>query len=111
MSVIVKNNSINRSPTKIRLVCDLIRNKSAKNAIKILRFCEKRDSAITLTKLLNSALTIASNSEKYDLDNLVVKMIKVDEGKTMKRIRPRAQGRAFRIRKRTCKVTLELNEA
>ena len=54
---------------------------------------------------------IASESEKYDLDNLVVETIHVDEGPTLKRIQPRAQGRAFRIRKRTSYVTVALKEA
>ncbi len=64
-----------------------------------------------LTKLLNSGLQIASDSEKYDLDNLVIGEIMVDEGPTLKRIQPRAQGRAFRIRKRTSYVKVALKEA
>jgi len=64
-----------------------------------------------LTKLLNSGLQIASESDKYDLDNLVIDTIMVDEGKTLKRIQPRAQGRAFRINKRTSYVTVALKEA
>jgi large subunit ribosomal protein L22 len=55
-------------------------------------------------------LTIASDSEKYDLDNLKIGELLVDEGPTLKRIQPRAQGRAFRIRKRTSKIKLELKE-
>ena len=76
-----------------------------------MRFCEKKEIAITLTKLINSGLAIASDSEKYDLDNLVIDEIKVDEGPTLKRIQPRAQGRAFRIRKRTSHITVNLKEA
>ena len=77
----------------------------------VLRFCDKKEIAITLTKLLNSGLAIASDSGKYDLENLIIEKIFVDEGPTLKRIQPRAQGRAFRIRKRTSHITVELKEA
>jgi large subunit ribosomal protein L22 len=110
MSVVVKLNGVRKSAFKVRQVCDLIRNKSAEDALRILRFNEKKEIAIMLTKLINSGLTIASNSEKYDLDNLKIGQLLVDEGNTLKRIQPRAQGRAFRIRKRTSKIKLELKE-
>lgn len=109
--IVVKNNSVNKSARKVRLVCDLIRNKKVEEAIRILRFNDKKEIALMLTKLVNSGLQIASDSEKYDLDNLVIGEIKVDEGPTLKRIQPRAQGRAFRIRKRTSYVTVALKEA
>jgi len=111
MSISVANNNVRKSASKVRKVCDLIRRKKAEEALKILRYSEKKEIAIVLTKLLNSALSIAANSNKFDLDNLVIKTLMVDEGPTMKRIMPRAQGRAFRIRKRTSKVYLELMEA
>ena len=63
-----------------------------------------------LTKLINSGLAIAADSEKYDIDNLVISTIFADEGPTLKRIQPRAQGRAFRVRKRTSHVTVEMKE-
>ena len=109
--IVVKNNSVNKSAQKVRQVCDLIRNKRVEEAMKILRFNEKKEIAIMLTKLLNSGLQIASDSEKYDLDNLIIGEIMVDEGKTLKRIQPRAQGRALRINKRTSYVKVALNEA
>ncbi len=109
--ITVKNNNVNKSARKVRQVCDLIRNQKVEEALRILRFNEKKEIAIMLTKLLNSGLQIASDSDKYDLDNLVVGEIKVDEGPTLKRIQPRAQGRAFRIRKRTSYVTVALKEA
>ena len=111
MAIVVKNRMVQIAPRKVRQVCDLIRNRKASEAMKILRFCEKKDIAIILTKLINSGLAIATDSEKYDIDNLVVKRIFTDEGPTLKRIQPRAQGRAFRIRKRTSHVTVELREA
>jgi len=111
MAISVKNNSIGVAPNKVRAVCNLIRNKKASDALKILRFCEKREIALVLTKLINSGLAIAAESEKYDLDNLVIGTIYAGKGVTLKRIIPHAQGRAFRIRKRTSKVTVELKEA
>jgi large subunit ribosomal protein L22 len=111
MTIKVKANRIGIAPRKVRGVIDLIRNKKASEALRILRFCDKKEISIALTKLINSGLAIASESEKYDLDNLVVSKIYADGGQVMKRIQPRAQGRAFRIRKRTSHVTVELNEA
>ena len=111
MAIKVHNNRVQIAPRKVRQVCDLIRNKKASEAVRILRFCEKKEIALVLTKLLNSGLTIASESEKYDIDNLVVSLIFANEGPTLKRVQPRAQGRAFRVRKRSSQITLELKEA
>lgn len=111
MAITVKNNNVGVSASKVRLVVNLVRKKKVEDAISILRFCEKKEIAIMLTKLINSGLAIADQSEKYDLDNLVIGKISVDEGPTMKRIMPRAQGRAFRIKKRSSYVTVTLNEA
>ncbi|MBI99975.1 MAG: 50S ribosomal protein L22 [Nocardioides sp.] len=109
--IVVKNNSVSKSARKVRQVSDLIRRKKVEEALRILRFNDKKEISIMLTKLLNSGLQIASDSEKYDLDNLIVETIEVNEGPTLKRIQPRAQGRAFRIRKRTSYVTVALKEA
>jgi len=109
--ITVKNNNVGTSARKVRQVVDLIRNKKVEEALKILRFCEKKETAIVVTKLINSGLAIAADSKKYDLDNLVVGMVKVDEGPTLKRIQPRAQGRAYRIMKRSSYITLALKEA
>lgn len=111
MSIVVKNKNVSFSARKVRQVCDLIRRKPVAEAIKILRFCEKREIAILITKLINSGLAIAAGSEKFDLENLAVNTIFVDEGPTMKRIQPRAQGRAYRIRHRSSYITVELKEA
>jgi large subunit ribosomal protein L22 len=109
--ITVKNNNVNKSASKVRQVCNLIRKQKVEDAIRILRFSEKKEIAIMLTKLVNSGLQIASESNKYDLDNLIIETIMVDEGKTQKRIQPRAQGRAFRILKRSSYVTVALKEA
>lgn len=109
--ITVKNNSVGITARKVRGVADLIRRKKVEEAIKILRFSEKKEIAIILTKLINSGLAIASESKKYDLDNLMVDIVKVDEGPQLKRIMPRAQGRAYRIIKKSSYITIGLKEA
>ena len=89
----------------------MIRRKKVEEALKILRYCEKKETAIVVTKLINSGLAIAADSKKYDLDNLIIETIKVDEGPALKRIIPRAQGRAYRISKKSSYITLSLKEA
>ena len=109
--ITVKNNNVGTSDRKVRLVVDLIRKKRVEEALKILRFCEKKETAIVVTKLINSGLSIAADSKKYDLDNLIIDIVKVDEGPSLKRIMPRAQGRAYRVSKKSSYITLSLKEA
>jgi large subunit ribosomal protein L22 len=109
--ITVKNNNVGTSARKVRQVVDLIRKKKVEEALKILRYCEKKETAIVVTKLINSGLAIAADSKKYDLDNLIIDTVKVDEGPTLKRIMPRAQGRAYRIAKKSSYITLSLKEA
>ncbi len=111
MGIKVHNRKVGIAPRKVRLVADMVRNKKVEEAISILRYCPKKEIAITLTKLINSGLAIAVEDGKVDLDTLVVGEIFVNEGKTLNRVQPRAQGRAFRIRKRTSHVTVSLKEA
>ncbi len=111
MSIVVNVNRVGIAPRKVRQVCDLIRRKKASDAIKILRFCEKREISLILTKLINSGLAIALEQKKYDIDNLVLSSVMVNEGTILKRIQARAQGRAYRIRKRTSHIKVELKEA
>jgi len=106
----VKNGNVGVSSKKIRPVLSLIRNKPVSLALKNLRFCEKKEIALVLTKLINSGLAIAETSGKYDLDNLKIAFVYADEGPTLKRIMPRAQGRAFRINKRSSYITVGLQE-
>ena len=110
MAIVVKNRRVGIAPRKVRQVLDEIRNQKASEALRTLRFCNKKEIALMLTKLINSGLAIAADSDKYDLDNLVVSQVFADEGPTLKRIQPSAHGRAFRIRKRTSHVTVELKE-
>jgi len=109
--ITVKNNKVGISARKVRQVADLVRRKKVEEALKILRFSEKKEIAIIVSKLINSGLAIASESKKYDLDNLIIETIKVDEGPSLKRVMPRAQGRAFRLSKKSSYVTLALKEA
>jgi len=109
--ITVKNNNVGITARKVRGVADLIRRKKVEEALNILRFSEKKEIAIIMTKLINSGLAIASESKKYDLDNLTVDIVKVDEGPQLKRIQPRAQGRAYRITKKSSYITISLKEA
>jgi large subunit ribosomal protein L22 len=93
------------SPYKVRQVLDLIRGYPADRAQEILKFCE-RDAAIVVGKLLGSAVANAEHDHALVGDELFVSACFADEGPTLKRWRPRARGRATRIRKRTCHVTL-----
>lgn len=97
------------APRKVRLVVDLIRGKEVGEAIAILRHTPK-GSTTMLEKLLNSAMANAENNFQMDVNNLVISEAFVDEGPTLKRFRPRAQGRASRINKRTSHITIVLTE-
>lgn len=97
------------SPRKVRLVADLVRNRSAEEALKTLRFTPKAASR-PLKKLIESAVANAENNHGLDIDTLWVRDIQVNEGPTLKRFRPRAQGRAFPIMKRTSHVSVVLEE-
>ena len=97
------------SAQKARLVVNQIRGKSVEEALNILTFSTKKAAGI-LKKLLNSAVANAENNAGADVDELFVSKIFVDEGTTMKRIRPRAKGRADRILKRSCHITIVVGE-
>ncbi len=97
------------SPRKVRLVADLVRGKSVAQAVNTLRFTP-RAAAAPLKKLIESAIANAENNHGLDIDTLWLKEVRVDEGPTLKRFRPRAQGRAFRVRKRTSHVSVVLAE-
>lgn len=97
------------SPRKVKIVLDLIRNKPANVAMAILKHTPKSASEY-LEKLLKSAIANAENNHSMDVSKLYVAECFVCPGPTLKRIMPRAQGRAFRILKRTSHVTLALEE-
>jgi large subunit ribosomal protein L22 len=95
------------SPMKARRVVDLVRGLPAKEALTVLKFAPQAASE-TVYKVLASAIANAENNERLDPDSLLIRAAYVDEGATLKRFRPRAQGRAYRIRKRTCHITIEV---
>ncbi|MDD5413053.1 MAG: 50S ribosomal protein L22 [Methylobacter sp.] len=97
------------SPQKARLVADLVRGKSVDHAINALRFLPKKGARL-LKKVIESAVANASQNESIDVDTLYVKSIFIDGGPMLKRIMPRAQGRANRILKRTSHITVVLDE-
>ena len=95
------------TPMKARRVVDLIRGLTASDAQAVLRFAPQ-DASEPVGKVLDSAIANATNNHNLNPDSLVVSEAYVDEGPTMRRFRPRAQGRAYRIRKRTSHITVVL---
>jgi large subunit ribosomal protein L22 len=107
MEVVAKHNGARISAQKARLVADQIRGKSVGEALNILAFSTKKGAHL-VKKVLESAIANAEHNEGADIDELTVSTVFVDEGMTMKRIRPRAKGRADRILKRTCHITVKV---
>jgi large subunit ribosomal protein L22 len=97
------------SPQKARLVADLVRGKKVGDAVNTLKFSNQRAAGI-LKKVLESAIANAENNNGADVDELKVREIFVDEGPVMKRISPRAKGRADRISKRTSHITIRVGD-
>jgi large subunit ribosomal protein L22 len=101
---------VRMSPMKVRRVIDMVRGLPATDALAILKF-DPHAASEPVGKLLNSAVANASHlahvrSQRLDTEDLVIVEAYVDEGPTLKRFRPRAQGRAYRIRKRTSHITI-----
>ena len=112
-TAIAKLNDVPTSPRKMRLVADIVRGVEVNRAMDILRY-SKKHASIDLEKLLRSAVANweaknPENTKELDNGNVYVKTIMVDEGRTLKRIRPCHQGRAGRIRKRSNHVTVILD--
>lgn len=97
------------SPRKVRLIMDEIRGRKIEEALNQLSFAPQK-GAFILKKLINSAVANAEQNYKMDVDKLYIKRIYADEGPILKRFRPRAMGRAMRIRKRTSHLTVVLDE-
>ncbi len=104
-TAVAKARFVRVSATKARRVIDLVRGKSVSDALDILRWSPQAASE-PVAKVIASAAANAQNNEGLDPSTLVVATVYADEGPTAKRIRPRAQGRAFRIRKRTSHITV-----
>ena len=98
------------SPFKVRIVLDIIKGKSVVEALAILENTPKAASEL-LYKLVNSAAANAENNQNLTRNDLVIAECYANEGPTLKRIMPRAQGRAFRINKRTSHITVILDSA
>jgi len=97
------------SPRKVRIIIDLIKKKPVQEALNILKFTPKRGAKF-LEKLLKSAIANAENNHNMNVDKLYIAEAYANAGPMFKRIRPRAQGRAFLIRKRTSHITIVLKE-
>lgn len=98
------------SAQKVRLVADQIRGKSVEEALNVLEFSNKKAAGI-VKKVLDSAIANAEHNEGADIDELKVSTIFVDEAITLKRIKPRAKGRADRILKRSCHITVKVADS
>jgi large subunit ribosomal protein L22 len=109
MEVTARLKGAQLSAQKARLVADMIRNKNVSRALDTLKFTPKKGAAL-LYKLLESAIANAENNFGADIDDLKVAVICVDEGTTLKRISPRAKGRANRICKRTCHIIIKVSD-
>ncbi len=107
MMVAAKLRGARISAQKARLVADQIRGKAVEDAVNLLSFSTRKGAAIIL-KLLNSAIANAEHNAGADIDELKVASIFVDEARVLKRIRPRAKGRADRITKRSCHITIKV---
>jgi large subunit ribosomal protein L22 len=97
------------SAQKVRLVADQVRGKPVEEALDILQFSGRKGADI-MKKVLESAIANAEHNAGADVDELLVTTVFVDEGVTMKRIKPRAKGRADRILKRSCHITVKVAE-
>jgi large subunit ribosomal protein L22 len=108
MEATAKLKFVRGSARKARLVLDTTRNKSVPEAQRLLKFSRRRSAAI-INKLLDSAIANAQQKEpRLDLETMYVSHATADEGPQMKRYMPRAQGRAFMIRKPTCHIALKI---
>ena len=95
--------------SKAKIVLDQIVGKDARTAAALLKY-NPRVAASIIAKVLNSAMASAENNLGMDVSKLYVEEVKAGQGPTLKRVRPRAQGRAYRILKRSCHISIILNE-
>lgn len=109
MEVAAKLSGARLSAQKARLVADQVRGRPVEEALDLLAFSPKKAARI-IRKVLESAIANAEHNDGLDVDELKVSTVMVDEGPVMKRIRPRAKGRADRIIKRSCHITIKVAE-
>ncbi|WP_026959666.1 MULTISPECIES: 50S ribosomal protein L22 [Aliagarivorans] len=110
MEALAKHRFARTSAQKARLVADQIRGQKVEEALVTLQFSSKKAAAL-VKKVLESAIANAEHNEGADIDELKVAKIFVDDGPTLKRIRPRAKGRADRIIKRTSHITVVVSDS
>ena len=110
MEVTAKHKGARISAQKARLVADQIRGKRVDEALNILAYSPKKGADL-VKKVLDSAIANAEHNNGLYVDELIVSTVFVDEGMTMKRIKPRAKGRADRILKRSCHITVKVAES
>ena len=109
MEALAKHLFARSSAQKARLVADQVRGLSVEKALELLSYSPKK-AAVLIKKVVDSAIANAEHNEGADIDELVITKICVDEGPTMKRIMPRAKGRADRIMKRSCHITVVVSD-
>ena len=109
MATVAKLRKARIAPQKVRLIADQIRGLPVDQAINLLTFSSKKAAGI-VKKVLESAIANAEHNDGADIDELTVSHISVDAGPTMKRWRARARGRAAKILKRTCHVTISVEQ-
>ena len=109
MAVVAKLKYQRLSPQKARLVADIVRGKNALQALNILKFTNKK-AAKYIEKTLRSAIANAEHNFNLDPEKLYISKILIDKGPVLKRISPRAMGRADVIRKPTAHITVEVSE-
>jgi large subunit ribosomal protein L22 len=109
MEALAKHLYARSSAQKARLVADQVRGLSVEKALELLSYSPKK-AAVLIKKVVDSAIANAEHNEGADVDELVITKICVDEGPTMKRIMPRAKGRADRIMKRSCHITVVVSD-
>ncbi|BBL73835.1 50S ribosomal protein L22 [Methylomagnum ishizawai] len=109
MGTIAKLSHARVSAQKCRLVADQVRGLKVDKAINLLAFSPKKSAKI-VKKILESAIANAEHNDGADIDELRISSIEVSEGPSLKRMSPRAKGRANRITKRTCHITIQVSE-
>jgi large subunit ribosomal protein L22 len=109
MEALAKHLFARSSAQKARLVADQVRGLPVEKALELLTYSPKK-AALLVKKVVDSAIANAEHNEGADIDELVISKICVDEGPTMKRIMPRAKGRADRIMKRSCHITVVVSD-
>lgn len=109
MEVAAKLRGAQISAQKVRLVADQVLGLEVEKALNVLAYSQKKAARI-VKKVVESAIANAENNEGADIDELKISTIFVDGGRTMKRIRPRAKGRADRILKRSCHITVKVSD-